>query len=195
MHPQMQLRLMDFLEDKADGKCEDDKVQILVTTHSPNLASNVNLECVTVVSGGQVYPLKSGLTKLDPSDYRFLRRFLDVTKANLFFAKESVIVEGDGENILLPTLAKHIDCDFSEHGYRVKVGSRGLFRYARIFQRTDGRVAPIKVACIADRDIPTNEASYITKKRTDLILSQTMAQKLLVKLFRSSECMQMDVRC
>ena len=51
------------------------------------------------MSAGKAFPLKASLTKLDKSDYMFLRRFLDVTKANMFFAKGVLIVEGDAENI------------------------------------------------------------------------------------------------
>ena len=54
---------------------------------------------------GKAYPLSRDLTKLEAADYSFLRRFLDVAKSNLFFAKGAVVVEGDAENILLPTLA------------------------------------------------------------------------------------------
>lgn len=164
LHPQMQLRLMDFLEDKANH--EGNRVQIMVTTHSPNLVSKVDLESVVVMNEGKTYPLASEFTKLEPTDYRFLRRFLDVTKANLFFAKGVMIVEGDAENIILPTLAKLLGRSFSENGVSiVNVGSRGLFRYSRIFQRKDGEAMPIRVACIADRDIPSDAAVYTDRKK------------------------------
>ena len=38
----------------------------------------------------------------------FLERFLDVTKANLFFAKGVIMVEGWAEEILIPALAKKL---------------------------------------------------------------------------------------
>ncbi|NQT18253.1 MAG: AAA family ATPase [Planctomycetes bacterium] len=157
LHPQMQVRLMEFLEKKASN--EEGGLQVLLTTHSPNLASMVDVESVILMCDAKAFSLSSDLTRLDQADYRFLRRFLDVTKANLFFAQGVAIVEGDAENILLPTLAKLLGRSFSEHGVSiVKVGSRGLFRYSRIFQRTDGRLVPIPVACIADRDIPPDAA-------------------------------------
>ena len=156
LHPQMQFRLMDFLEDKAKQK----NVQIIVTTHSPNLASRVNLESIILMCGGKVYPLRADVTRLEKADYLFLRRFLDVTKANLFFAKGVAIVEGDAENILVPTLAKLLDKSFPDYGISiVKVGSSGLFRYSRILQRQDDTIIPIRVACIADRDIVPDSAT------------------------------------
>ena len=68
-----------------------------------------------------------------------------------------MIVEGDGENILLPALARLIGRDFTEHGVSVvNVGGTGLRRFGRIFQRrapeADGTIS-VPVACIADRDV------------------------------------------
>jgi putative ATP-dependent endonuclease of OLD family len=168
LHPQLQLRLMEFLEEKTKGQAS---VQVVVSTHSPNLSSKADIENVTHVAKGRAYPLASTHTKLTPGDYRFLRRFLDTTKANLFFARGVVLAEGDAENILLPALAKLLGRSFTEYGISVvNVGSRGLFRYARIFQRTDTQEPPVKVACISDRDIPPDEAKDYapkTKKQTD----------------------------
>jgi len=179
LHPQLQIRLMEFLEEKSrEG---DGLVQIIMTSHSPNLASKADLETVTVMcEDGQAYPLESAQTKLEASDYRFLRRFLDVTKANLFFAKGVVIVEGDAENILLPTIAKVIGRSFSENGITiVKVGSRGLFRYSRIFQRNDATTMPIRVACIADRDIVPDSVDYIdTEQRESKLQNEKLAEYL-----------------
>src|SRR3546814_4429225 len=61
-----------------------------------------------------------------PSDYAFLRRFLDVTKANLFFARAVLIVEGEAENILLPAIAELLGRPLSKYGVSiVNVGHRG----------------------------------------------------------------------
>jgi putative ATP-dependent endonuclease of OLD family len=52
-------------------------------------------------------------------------------------------------------LAKALKRSFSKYGVSVvSVGHRGLFRYSRIFQRTDERRIPIRVACVAARDVP-----------------------------------------
>lgn len=43
---------------------------------------------------------------------------------------------GEGEHILLPTIATLLERDFAEHGvFIVNVGNTGLGRFARIFQR------------------------------------------------------------
>ncbi len=159
LHPQLQLRLMEFLQEEA-ASAVGRQVQVIITTHSPNLASKAKLASMILLFQGQAFPLAPEYTLLSKPDYRFLERFLDVTKANLFFARGVVIVEGDSEALLLPSLACLVRRDLTRYGVSiVNVGSRGLRRYARIFQRrsmADGSIAPvipIHVACLADRDI------------------------------------------
>src|SRR5690606_6318743 len=124
--------------DRAKSLEDTRPVQVIVTTHSPNLASKIKIENLVLVEGQRAYSLADGQTKLAKGDYRFLERFLDSTKANLFFARGVLIVEGDAEAILIPTLAKLVSQDLTHHGVSiVNVGGTGLRRFARIFQRTD----------------------------------------------------------
>ena len=169
LHPQRQLRLMQFLQDQvAKKRADGQNIQMIVTTHSPNLASAIKLDNLVMMQGGKAFPLGSGKTQLEPADYRFLERFLDVTKANLFFARGVVIVEGDGENLLLPTLARLIGEDFAAYGVSiVNVGHTGLRRFARIFQRKNSEkegVVNVPVACIADMDVMPDCAPEIIGK-------------------------------
>ncbi len=150
LHPQMQMQLLEFLKSQSG-------VQTILTTHSPILASKVPLESILLLANDKVFDLHKGKTKLDGDDYHFLEKFLDSTKANLFFARGVIIVEGDAENILFPVLAKLLDCPLEKNSISVvNVGHIGLFRFSRILQREhpqkDGEV-PIKVACVTDRDL------------------------------------------
>lgn len=168
VHAQRQLRLIQYLQKLVDSQDDKENIpQIIITTHSPNLASEVDLNNLVVIRAGKAFSTADGETKLDSNDYKFLARFLDVTKANLFFARGVMIVEGDAENILIPTLATCIGKDFTEHGVSmVNVGGVGLRRYAKIFMRKnpdqDGiQLAP--VACVTDLDVMPNCGPYITK--------------------------------
>lgn len=169
LHPQRQLRLMTFLHEQASKtRADGQSIQIIVTTHSPNLASDVKLNNLVLIRDGRGHSMAEGETKLSRSDYRFLQRFLDVTKANLFFARGVVIVEGDAENILLPVIARLIGRDFEHYGVSVvNVGGVGLSRYGRIFMRskpeTDSEIR-IPVACITDMDVMPNCAPLIIGK-------------------------------
>lgn len=147
LHPQSQLRLMEFL-----SRCG---AQVIVTTHSPNVASVVPVNRIVVMSAGKAFPLGEDSTKLDKSDYGFLSRFLDVTKSNLFFARGVIIVEGPAEQLLIPAIADALNRPLTKHGVSIVcAGHTGLFRYSRIFQRKAGPEMPVRVACVSDRDIP-----------------------------------------
>jgi putative ATP-dependent endonuclease of the OLD family len=169
LHPQRQLRLMSFLREQAAKKRQDgQQIQIVVTTHSPNLASEIKLDDLVLVQNGRAFPLSKGNTLLSNSDYTFLERFLDVTKANLFFAKAVMIVEGDAENILLPVIGKLLKRDFHDYGVSlVNVGGVGLGRYARIFMRANHQadgIMEMPVACITDMDVMPDCAPWIIEK-------------------------------
>lgn len=152
LHPQLQMKLLKFIEEQCNNT--ESKIQTILSTHSPNLASKASLESVILMKAGQAYSLRKPLTKLAPDDYVFLEKFLDVTKANLFFAKSLLIVEGDAENILLPTIAKLLGRPLEDYGVSViNVGNTAYARFAKIFLRKEGRPIPINISCIRDLDL------------------------------------------
>lgn len=157
LHPQRQLRLMEFLKKAAEGGDDTGQpVQVILSTHSPNLASRLPLASLILLADKTAFPLAPEYTKLTNNDYSFLERFLDVTKANLFFAHGVIIVEGIAEAILLPIIAKLIGKDLTAYGVSVvNVGSTGLSRFSKILQRNNegSQHIAIPVACITDRDI------------------------------------------
>lgn len=172
LHPQRQLRLVRFLQDQARiPRADGQNLQVLVTTHSSHLASDIKLSNLVLIRSGRAFSMAKGKTKLKPSDYAFLERFLDATKANLFFARGVMVVEGDAENIILPTLARLIGNDLQQYGVSVvNVGGVGLSRYARVFQREDPAndgVLDIPVACVTDMDVMPDCAPWIVGKLKD----------------------------
>lgn len=165
IHPQSQMRVVEYLEEFVSNASNKD-IQIILTTHSPNLASKVKLDNLIICHNKQVFPLRKGLTELEETDYSFLERFLDVTKANFFFAKGIILVEGWSEEILLPVLAKKVGINLTEKGISiVNIGNTAFLRYAKIFQRKDKQEMKIPVAVIRDLDIkPEDEDTKKTKK-------------------------------
>lgn len=156
LHPQLQLKLSRHLSTL-------DSAQIILTTHSPNLASKFKISAITIVKNGDVFPMNS--TKLTDDDKEFLERFLDVTKANLFFARGVFLVEGESEELLLPTIARLLNKDITDNGSSiVKVGSKAALRYANVFLRTDEKELGIPVAILTDKDIVPIEMREVHKK-------------------------------
>ena len=150
LHPQAQLRLIDYLQKEYDKT----GTQIIISTHSTILASKINLKNVILLKNKTGYDMSYGNTKLEKGDYLFLQRFLDATKANLFFARGILMVEGDAENLLLPVLAEVIDCPLEKHGVSiVNVGSTAFLRFSRIFLRNNGENINVPISVITDCDI------------------------------------------
>ena len=127
LHPQLQIRLLKYLEEIA----ESDDVQVIVTSHSPVLASSASIENLIHISAGQqgsintvslketgiyltVTKDKEGKDLAIPPSDKFLSRWLDTTKSTLLFAKGIILVEGIAEAFLVPTMATKILRSYNE---------------------------------------------------------------------------------
>ena len=154
LHPQAQMKVIEALQ-------EQDEIQLILTTHSPNLASKIKLKSLVVCNNSNAFPMGNKHTQLDESDYKFLERFLDTTKSNLFFAKGVILVEGWAEELIIPSLANKIGLPLTENGVSViNLGNTAFLRYSRIFQRSEEEYGKfdIPVSIITDLDLkPTEE--------------------------------------
>lgn len=165
LHPQAQLRLISYLQNEY--KYNENDAQIIISTHSPILASKINLKNLILMKNGTGYDLAEGRTGLQKGDYLFLQRFLDSTKANLFFAKGIIMVEGDAENILIPVIADILGYPLEKYGISiVNVGSTAFLRYSGIMVRKDGTDIGIPVSVITDCDVRPYDVEPTTKKKT-----------------------------
>lgn len=150
IHPQSQLRLIKYFEKKS----KEEGIQYILTSHSPILASSISLEHIILIYNSAAYPMRSGLTLLESEDYKFLERFLDATKSNMFFAQGIICVEGDAENLLIPTLAEVINRPLYDYGVSIiNVGSLAFKRYTSIFLRKDDLKLNFPVSIVTDLDM------------------------------------------
>ncbi|HBR32841.1 MAG TPA: hypothetical protein DD733_12255, partial [Clostridiales bacterium] len=162
LHPQAQLRLISYLQNEYN----ENDVQIIISTHSPILASKINLKNLILMKDGNGYDLAEEMTGLQKGDYLFLQRFLDSTKSNLFFAKGIIMVEGDAENILIPVIADILGYPLEKYGVSiVNVGSTAFLRYSGIMVRKDGSTIGIPVSVITDCDVQPYDVAPLTKDR------------------------------
>lgn len=165
LHPQTQIRLIEAIQRIS----EESKIQFILTTHSTSLASKVKLKNLVLCKDGCLYPMGKEYTKLREGDYLFLERFLDSTKSNLFFANGVILVEGDSENILLPSFAKKLGRDLSQYGVSiVNVGSTAFLRYSNIFLRQNDKKLRLDISLITDVDVrPSIHENKHTKNKKD----------------------------
>lgn len=151
LHPQAQMQVIEALQ-------KQENIQLILTTHSPNLASKLKLENLIICNNSNAFPMGESFTKLEPDNYKFLEKFLDTTKANLFFAKGVILVEGWAEEILIPSLAKAVGINLTEKGVSVvNIGHTGFDHYANIYLRKSEPHMQIPVAVITDSDVRTYE--------------------------------------
>lgn len=147
LHPQLQDLLMRFLQSEAG-----DGTQVVLSTHSPNFASSAEVERLTVLTRGQAKP-EAVLPRdfgLEDKQLAYLRRFLDVTKASLFFARGVILVEGVAEQLLIPVLAERMGRALAPNGVTViNVGGVAFPPFTDLFG--DGRL-PYPVAVVSDSD-------------------------------------------
>ncbi|MCK9217479.1 MAG: AAA family ATPase [Firmicutes bacterium] len=150
LHPQAQLRLIEYIQKEYDSS----GVQFIISTHSTILASKINVKNALLCKNSRVFSLAPENTKLQKGDYLFLQRFLDSSKANLFFAQGVIMVEGDAENLLLPVIADLIDMPLSKYGISiVNVGNTAFLRYSNIFKQSDNVQMGIPVSVVTDCDV------------------------------------------
>ena len=160
LHPQLQMKLLKFINSKAQTSEGPEGVQCLLTTHSPNISSKADPSLMIMLSEGRSWSLRPGETELETGDYKYLRKFLDATKANVFFAKGLIFVEGDAENILLPEIARLLGRPFENYGVSViKYDNSGSWkRFAKLFLRPHAidnpqDWYPAKVCVLRDLDL------------------------------------------
>jgi putative ATP-dependent endonuclease of the OLD family len=108
LHPQLQIRLLQYLYKQA----LESNIQIIVTSHSATIAASVKLDSINVLTLLEKRNPKSTLLKKckidDKQSKYFLERWLDITKSILFFAKGLIFVEGISEALVIKELSKKI---------------------------------------------------------------------------------------
>lgn len=122
LHPQLQVVLLEYLQGIKAGNNEGD-IQLFITSHSANFASLANLNALTcmVENGDEIKAFNPRKVQFNTSTVvhekkrKKLERYLDITKAELFFARKLILVEGAAELMLIDVLAKHLGFDLKKH--------------------------------------------------------------------------------
>jgi putative ATP-dependent endonuclease of the OLD family len=135
LHPQLQAVLLDYLREQAVASAQTKdtyqpkgRIQVIATTHSPNLASSVGVENIVVLKSKSVVEqvaagdqedqtadvarrmtcaLPLARLNLPKDDLRKINQYLDATRAAMLFTRHIILVEGVAEAVLLPVLARY----------------------------------------------------------------------------------------
>ncbi|EMJ6244650.1 OLD family TOPRIM nucleotidyl transferase/hydrolase domain protein [Klebsiella pneumoniae] len=117
LHPQLQRAVFNKLFNNAD-----ETQSLIVTSHSPTLASIAPLRSVVRLCRDQDGRTRAfSLAKLPVTSDELddIERYLTATRAELLFAKGVIFVEGDAEEVLIPGFAEAMGINLDELGITV----------------------------------------------------------------------------
>ena len=138
LHPQLQNIFFNYLN-KLDT---EQGFQIFISSHSPTITAKADLKSVIVLQNqaNKIHALsltKSGLT-ID--NQKYLHKFLDVTKSQLFFSNGVILVEGISEALLMPTFSRIVgeEYDIDKAGIElVNLNGVAFSHFANLFNSED----------------------------------------------------------
>lgn len=111
LHPHLQRSVYRHLFEVIGSEEDDSPLSILLTTHSPHIASVAPLRSILLLKdAGEKGTIGCSTARipLTRSDKDDLARYLDVTRAEMLFARGIILVEGDAEKFLMPVFAESI---------------------------------------------------------------------------------------
>jgi predicted ATP-dependent endonuclease of OLD family len=148
-HPQMQYvfikNIKSLLTDsitREDG--ENRELQYIISTHSSHIVAESNFNDIKYIKRSGNTAEAKNLKSLEQEynadqevdNFKFLKQYLTLHRAELFFADKAIFIEGDTERILLPSMMKKIDQKYpvnpmlSQNISIVEVGN-----YSHIFEK------------------------------------------------------------
>ncbi|PWH86753.1 ATP-dependent nuclease [Brumimicrobium oceani] len=122
-HPQMQYVFIKNIKKLlGEGIKRDDNInrrlQYVITSHSSHIVADSDFEDIKylkAISKNNVDTknLKDLIKKYEnvPNQYQFLKQYLTISRAEIFFADKVIMIEGDTERILIPTFMRKIDIE------------------------------------------------------------------------------------
>lgn len=184
LHPQLQGVLLDYLREKAIESAERKfevgepagRIQVIASTHSPNLASSIGSKNVVVVRRTNTGTATLSLANitLTEEERRKIDQYLDVTRSELLFTRRVLLVEGITEALLLPALAK--ECVYNQASREqqalfkkfkaasiVSLGSVDFSPYLKLLLHDfgDGLRLVDRVAVLTDQDPDLSDKSIV----------------------------------
>ena len=106
MHPQMQHAFAEYLEAFL-AKITSIGIQTLLTSHSAHIANTMvfsKIRYAQKTKTGVIYKNLNTFAEENSSNIDFIRKYLTITKCDLFFADKTIFVEGASERLLLPDM-------------------------------------------------------------------------------------------
>lgn len=190
LHPQLQNTLFSYL-----NKLSNIRVQVFLTSHSPTITAKTDLNTLSVIKRAcdpNVEAFSVSKSKLSDNDKKYLSKFLDVTKSQLFFANGILLVEGISEALLMESFSKIMGIQ-SNKGEKYSLSRNGIeivnvdgvaFEpFAKLFNNTDPHLRlNARAAILTDDDRKTISSDDICDRaQKALKLESGMLKTFLAK--------------
>jgi putative ATP-dependent endonuclease of the OLD family len=174
LHPHVQRVLFrDFLK----------RSPLILTTHSPHIASVAPIDSILMFrqqSANQSSTINSTAVLaqvLDKNELSDLSRYLDITRAEILFARGVIFVEGDTEEYTIPAFARLLGINLDKFGITVcNIGGTNFKPYVK-FLGIDGLNIPFII--LTDGDKYANlKSQAIPYARNENLITDREVQKL-----------------
>lgn len=149
LHPQLQKILFANLNGLKT-------TQVFMTSHSTHIASDCDYKNLNIIFKNNNRDVKSFSPfrgeLLIPREKLLLKRYLDATRSEMFFASALIYVEGVGEQFIIPSISKNVfSLNLTEHNISViPIHSRFFDPYLKLVQNNN---LEIPTVAIIDGDI------------------------------------------
>lgn len=168
LHPQLQSLFFNYLN-KLN---KDLNFQVFISSHSPTITAKANLNSILVLQNieNNIHCLSLDKSGLTTDNKKYLQKFLDVTKAQLFFSNGVILVEGISEALLLPIFSKMLgeEYDIEKAGIElININGVAFEHFANLFNNPDNsKNLQSRCSLITDDD-RDNETDEISSRATN----------------------------
>lgn len=176
LHPQLQSLIYQFFKEQIENSS---KLQIIFTTHSPTLTSQLKVDTINVVCNysNQMQCFSIVDSNLNDSEKYYLEKYLDVTKSQMLFSRGILLVEGISEALLIPIFAKILNRDLTTYAVEiVNVDGTAFSPFVKVLCNKDTGNSIINCSIVTDDDRCTNKSDQETYVSLDYDFDCSVAE-------------------
>lgn len=189
LHPQLQSLIYQFFKEQIE---KSSTLQIIFTTHSPTLTSQLKIDNVNVLCNYNRRTQSFSLvdSKLNSPEKNYLEKYLDVTKSQMLFSRGALLVEGISEAILIPAFAKILNRNLTTYAVEVvNVDGTAFSPFVHVLCNATADGTIIKCSIVTDDDRCTNKSEqdiYISLDH-DYDCDKTVLDDICYRLSKGKE--------
>jgi putative ATP-dependent endonuclease of OLD family len=187
LHPQLQKILFANLNGLKT-------TQVFMTSHSTHIASDCDYKNLNILFKNNNKEIKSFSPfrgeLLIPREKLLLKRYLDATRSEMFFASALIYVEGVGEHFIIPSISKNVfSLNLTEHNISViPIHSRFFDPYLKLVQDNN---LEIPTVVIIDGDI--DELEEEQENTTAVINAKKLEVENRIKVCVGNKTLESDL--